>query len=102
MSGGDAAAMLARAQELLAAGDAVAATAAFTEAHGAAGDDPPVAALAMLGRAQGEFALGLLGAAARHADQALQMLTLLAMPQAQRATDLTAQIEHYRYLQDRG
>lgn len=58
-----------------------------------------VAALAMLGWAQAEFAVRRLSAAAKHARTALDLLTALGMPQAKHAADLVGQIDHNLYLQ---
>jgi hypothetical protein len=93
-------ALITRGRALLAAGQALDAVQVFADAYASAvdGGEQPAAALAMLGRAQGEFALHRLPSAAEHANAALDLLTRLAMPQARRAMDLLSQIDHYRYL----
>ena len=92
--------LLDRGAALLAQRRATEATGAFTDAYTAAvaAGRQSSAARAMLGRAQGEFAAGRLASAASHAQAAWHLFTVIASPQAKHATDLMAQIEHYRYL----
>jgi hypothetical protein len=93
-------ALVSRGRALLAAGQALDAVHVFADAYASAvaSGAPSTAAQAMLGQAQGEFALHRLELAARHADTAVELLNALAAPQARHAMDLVAQIEHYRYL----
>jgi hypothetical protein len=99
----DAEELIARGRALLATGQALDAVQVFADAYAlaVAGGEQAAAALAMLGRAQAEFAVHELSCAARNANAALDLLNTLAMPQARRAADLLAQIDHYRYLHDR-
>jgi len=92
--------LLAHGEALLARGDALDAVEIFAEVYSAAvsAGNPAVAARAMLGRAQAEFAMRRLAIAAEHAANAWESLTALGLPDARHAADLLVQIDHNRYL----
>ncbi len=93
-------ALIGRGRALLAGRQALEAIQVFADAYAlaVAVGDRRAAALALLGQARAEFTMRRLPVAAGHAGTALDLLTVLAMPEAKHAADLIAQIEHYRFL----
>jgi hypothetical protein len=96
----DVAALIGRGRALLAGRQAPDAIRVFADAYALAmsAGERSTAALALLGQAQAEFAVRRLSDASGHAGTALDLLTVLAMPEAKHAADLIAQIDHYRFL----